>query len=700
LLMTLLFQAAWPQNHVPKTPPRTRVEQVKELIHGVEVSDPYRWLEDRESPETELWIKEQNEYTEAVIGSLPARGAIKERLTELMKVDWVGVPLVRNERYFFARRDRDQELPVICMREGLEGEDEVLIDPHPMSPDRTTSVGILDVLEDATVMVYSVRQGGQDEVVVKVFDVEKRRDLPDSLPKGRYFQCCLKPDKGGFYYSRHGAKGPRLCYHEMGTDPANDREIFGEGYGPDKGISVDLSDDGRYLLITIWHGSAAKKTEIYCQDVSRKGPIVPVVNDIDARFTGLIGGPHLFLHTNWQAAKGRIFRLDVNNPGREDWREIIPESDAVIEGFSLAGGKLFVNHLRNVRSRVSVFAPDGRHMRELRLPGTGSVGDIAGRWTSNEAFYSFSSFHIPSTTYRYDVARGRQDVWWHVEVPVDTDAYEVKQAWYKSRDGTKVPMFLVHAKGIKLDGANPTLLTGYGGFNASLSPWFSAVAAFWVESGGVFAVANLRGGGEFGEAWHRAGVREKKQSVFDDFIAAGQWLISNGYTGPSKLAISGGSNGGLLVGAALTQRPDLFEAVVCRHPLLDMIRYHKFLVARFWAPEYGSSEDPDQFKYLYAYSPYHRVREGTKYPAVLFITGDADTRVDPLHARKMAARLQSASGSGKPVLLRYDTSAGHSAARPLSKQIEDATDELTFLFWQLGMSPELRPSDASSARAK
>jgi len=334
---------------------------------------------------------------------------------------------------------------------------------------------------------------------------------------------------------------------------------------------------------------------------------------------------------------------------------------------------------------VGVFGPEGKHLRDIAFPTLGSVGGVNGRWDSQEAFFSFTSFHIPTTIYRYDVAKGNQEVWARLEVPINSERFEVKQVWYESKDKTKVPMFIVHAKGLKLDGSHPTLLTGYGGFNLSRTPGFSSLAALWVERGGVYAVANLRGGGEFGEEWHKAGMLEKKQNVFDDFLAAAEWLIKNGYTHPSKLAISGGSNGGLLVGAALTQRPDLFQAVVCAYPLLDMIRYHKFLVARFWVPEYGSSENPDQFKYIYAYSPYHHVKPGTKYPAVLFITGDSDTRVDPLHARKMAALLQSATGSDKPMLLHYDTKAGHSGGLPVSKQIDDLTDELSFLFWQLGV---------------
>ena len=570
------------------------------------------------------------------------------------------------------------------MRKGRQGLDEVLIDPHPWSPDHTTSATLLDVSEDGTLLAYGVRQGGEDEITVRLFDVEARRDLPDALPKGRYFGLSLTPDKSGFYYTRHTPEGPRVYFHRLGEDPARDREIFGRGYGVEKIITAALSEDGRYLLFTVSHGAGARRTELYLQDVARGGPILPVVTDIEARFSGEIAGDTLYLLTNWNAPRGRLLAVDVRNvAARDRWREIVPHSSAVITGFALVGGRIAVNHLENVQARVRMFDPEGKLLGEIPLPAIGSVSSVRGRWTSPEVFYAFSSFHIPTTIYRYDVNTGTSEVWAALKVPIRSEHFDVKQVWYQSRDGTRIPMFIAHRRDLKLDGARPTLLTGYGGFNVSLLPGFSARAVLWMELGGVYALPNLRGGGEFGEEWHRAGMLEKKQNVFDDFIAAAEWLIANGYTNPSRLAISGGSNGGLLVGAALTQRPELFAAVVCSYPLLDMIRYHRFLVARFWIPEYGSSDDPEQFKYLLAYSPYHRVKPGTRYPAVLFITGDADTRVDPLHARKMAARLQAATASDRPILLRYDTKAGHSGGLPLSKQIEDLTDELSFLLWQL-----------------
>ncbi len=671
-----------------ESPPNTRREPIKEKFHDVEIIDPYQWLEDQQSPETRTWIDEQNRHTGKILDSLPGRPSLERRLTELMKIDTVETPLERNGRYFFARRAASQEQFIIYVREGSQGTDRVLVDPHPLSPDQTTSVQLLDVSKNGRLLAYGIRTGGEDEFRVRLLDVDTRDHLADQLPKARYFGVSLKPDESGFYYTRHGKEGSRVFYHALGTQPSRDIRVFGEGFGPGKGILSALSEDGRYLLIHVWHGSSGDQTEIYIKDLLRQGPVLPIVNDIPARFYGEIAGDSLFIHTNWKAPRNRILVADLTKPDREHWREIIPEQDSVLELISLAGGKLFANYLENVRSKISIFDANGRYLRDIELPGLGTATGISGRWESPEAFFTFTSFHIPTTIYRYEINRARRRVWSQLQVPLNPDRFELKQVWYHSKDKTRVPMFLLHTKGIQLDGSNPTLLTGYGGFNLSRTPAFRASAVLWAERGGVFALPNLRGGGEFGEEWHRAGMRAKKQNVFDDFLAAAEWLIEKGYTQPVKLAISGRSNGGLLVGAALTQRPDLFQAVSCGYPLLDMLRYHKFLVARFWVPEYGSAEDPEQFKYLHAYSPYHQVKPGTKYPAVLLITGDADTRVAPLHARKMAALLQSATGSDRPVLLRYDTKLGHSSGQPLSKQIQDLTDELGFLLGQLKVNPE------------
>jgi prolyl oligopeptidase len=450
-------------------------------------------------------------------------------------------------------------------------------------------------------------------------------------------------------------------------------------------VGADLSRDGKYLGLNVTHGWG-KKTELYFKNLKDNGPIVPLVNDIDADFSSEFAGDRMYLETNWNAPNRRILMVDLTNPARDHWREVVPEGASVIQNFSVAGGRLAVNYLENVNSRVKILDANGQHIRDISFPSLGTVTTLAGRWDRNEAFYAFTSFAQPATIYRYDVTTGQQEIWARVKVPIDPSQYEVKQVWYQSRDKTRVPMFLVYKKGLKTDGNRPTLLSGYGGFLINQTPSFRTDAVIFAEHGGVFALPNLRGGGEFGEKWHRAGMLENKQNVFDDFTAAAEWLIENGYTKPAKLAIAGGSNGGLLVGAAMTQRPDLFQAVACEYPLLDMIRYQDFLLGKAWVPEYGSAEDAKQFEVLYKYSPYQHVDKGAKYPAVLFVTGDSDTRVAPLHARKMAALMQASTSSERPILLRYDTKAGHSAGLPVSKQVEESADVLSFLLSELGAS--------------
>jgi len=667
-------------------PPVTRTDNVKEVLHGVEIVDPYRWLEDKNSPETRAWIDAQNQLTDSQLEAQPGRDATRKRLEQLLKVDQVTVPFERGGRTFYTKRRADQDLPVIVMRRGTEGAEEVLVDPHPLSPDHTVSVSLLDVSDDGTLLAYGTRKGGEDEVTVTLLDLETRKELADRLPRARYFGVSLESGRKGFYYSRFGAEGSRVFHHAMGADPAADPLLFGEGYGPGKIIASTLSEDGRRLLIAVYYGSATDRSEVYVKDVAAGGPVVPIVNDVEAYFEPDIAGDHVYLQTNWKASNNRILDVDLAHPSRDRWREVVPEGDAAIESFSLAGGKIFVNTLRNVASSVRVYSTAGKLERTIEFPAPGSVSGLRGRWGGGDAFFSYSSFAVPTTVYRYGIADGARKVWWKPEVPIEADGIEVKQVWYRSKDGTKIPMFVMTRKGLKLDGTAPTYLTGYGGFTISETPSYRPQAVLWVERGGVYALPNLRGGGEFGEAWHRAGMLEKKQNVFDDFLAAADWLVENRYTRPERLSISGGSNGGLLVGAALTQHPEKLGAVVCSVPLLDMLRYHQFLVARFWVPEYGSSEDPAQFQVLRAYSPYHHVTKGVSYPAVLLVSGDSDTRVDPLHARKMTALLQASTGSDRPILLHYDTKLGHAGGKPVSKQIDDLTVELTFLFWQLGVN--------------
>ncbi|MFH1219734.1 MAG: prolyl oligopeptidase family serine peptidase [Candidatus Eisenbacteria bacterium] len=685
--ISLLLVLGLVQSLLSQEVPHTRSSDVVEVLHGVSVHDPYRWLEDQESPETRAWIDAQNACTESVLGALPGRNTIRQEITALKRIDAVTTPTGRAGKYFFTKRLADQDQYCIYMKEGYSGEDRLLIDPHPLSPDHTVNIEIDDVTADGRLLAYGIRQGGEDETVVRLFDVATGQNLADRLPRADYFSVCLQGDGSGMYYARYDSTGTRVFHHVMGTDVADDVEIFGKGFGPEKAIEISLSEDDRYLVFHVYLGSAASN-DIYVADLAQGGEIAPVVKDIDASFEGHVGGGNLFIKTDWQAPKGRVLAVDLADTRPEAWREVIPEGDDIIEDITLAGGKIFASYIHNAIPSIRIFEADGEPRGSIDLPAIGYVSSVYGRWGAKEAFYSFSSYHIPTRTYLYDIDDGTISVWAVVNAPIPSERFEVEQAWYQSKDGMRVPMFIGHAKSLKLDGSNPVILTGYGGFRSSATPYYSAYDAWWLMHGGVVAEPNLRGGAEFGEEWHRAGMLEKKQNTFDDFIAAAEYLVKEGYTSPAKLAISGGSNGGLLVGAAMTQRPDLFRAVVCSYPLLDMIRYHKFMLAPFWVPEYGSSEDSEQFKYIYAYSPYHHVKEGVAYPATLLISGDADTRVAPLHARKMTARLQAATASApseRPVLLRYDTKGGHSGGTPVTKQIDDMTDELAFLVWQLGL---------------
>lgn len=666
-------------------PPATRQDNVKELIHGVEIVDPYRWLEDQESSETRQWIDAQNRYTHRLLDSLPSRERLENRLRSLVQINRLRAPIERNGRYFMFRKRATDDLWTLNIRKGLHGEEQVLMDPHTLSSDHTTDISLEDISRDGTLMVYGVRRGGEDETELRVMDVDSRRDFPDMLPRGLYYGVSLKPDNSGFYYTyvKRGS-GTQVYYHALGNTSAVDEEVFGKGFGGDAWVAATVSENGRHLTLQVQYGWA--RADVYVKNIEKRGPITPIVQGVDATFSPWFAGDLLILQTTWNAPNGRIVALDPEKPGVANWREIVPSGPDAISEFALVGGKLVVHYVHNVSSVLKVYTVEGRALGEISLPGLGTASGLSGRWDNNELFFDFTSFTIPRTTYRYNMNGGILEVWSRDEVPFVSDKYEVHQVWYTSKDGTKVPMFIVYTRGVKLHGRQPTLLYGYGGFNVSLTPSFSSMLAAWLEEGGVYALANIRGGGEFGEAWHRAGMLDKKQNVFDDFIAAAEWLISNGYTDPSRLAIRGGSNGGLLVGAALTQRPDLYQAVLCEFPDLDMVGYYRFKNINVPALlEYGNASDPEQFKYLFAYSPYQQVKHGTRYPAVLLMTGDADTRVPPLQARKMTARLQSASASGRPVLLLYDTKAGHSGGRPQKKLIEDAALELAFLCWQLGV---------------
>ncbi len=667
-------------------PPPTRSEVVVDTLHGVPVEDAYRWLEDKNSLETRTWVQSQMDFTLAQLGSVAGREDVVAALARYRRIDARSVPTLRGERLFFTTRKADQQQAVLAMRTSADGEDVVLVDPNPMSPEHTTSVNLVSVSRDGKLLMYALRQGGEDEIELHLIDVDKRRELPCGMPKGRYFGVSFAADKQGFWYSRWAAEGSRIRYHRLGDDSARDALVFGEGLGPTEIPGAAVSDNGRWLMIGVSVGSSGDNRRLYLKNLEENGPIVTVADTLKCALQMDMAGDRLVIETNWGAPNHRVFAADPRQPQPAFWKQIVPESpDAVIEDMSLAGGKLYVTVLQDVVSHLRVYSLEGAPGAEVPLPGIGSTTGMAGEWDGKDGYFQFSSFNRPPTIYRYDLGTGSATSWWKSAAPFPTEAFEVRQFSIKSTNGVRVPFFVVQRPGVKLDGRNKVLMGGYGGFNVSVTPQFSPFIAAWLDLGGIYVSCNLRGGSEFGESWHQDGMLANKQHTFDDFIGITQWLLARGYCQRSNLAINGGSNGGLLVGAAMTQRPDLYGAVLCQVPLLDMLRYQKFLVARFWVPEYGSADDPDQFAWLRAYSPYQNVRPGVKYPAVMFVSGDADTRVDPLHARKMAALMQNLHGEN-PVLLHYDVSSGHSGGKSVDKGISDNADLLQFLRWRLGMA--------------
>jgi prolyl oligopeptidase len=687
LLAALAALPAAAQKLPAGCPPEAQTDNVIDVLHGVRVPDPYRWLEDQNSPETRAWINAEDRCTAGVLDSLPDRKVISDRLAALMHTESVDVPLMRGGRLFFMKRAPDEDLSLLYTRDGVHGREEILVDPRPLSSDHSTSVSLLGASDDGRYVFYGVRLGGQDQVALHVMDVRTRRDLPDRLPRIHYFGVGLTRDARELYYGTTSSSGPRVMLHRMGTPASQDRAIFGEAYDRRIIVSPRLFDHGRWLAVTVSHG-AAGNNDVFVQDLASEEPLRAMVKDLPAIFQPEIAGRTLYMMTDWKAPNHRVVAVDLTgNVAPAHWRDVVAAGNSPIEGFSLAGGKLLVRYLQDASYHLKIFDPNGKPAGEIRLPAMGTVGGLRSRWDSNDVMFTFQSFAIPPAVYHYNMASGRLTVWARPQVPVDSGAFETRQVWYQSKDGTRVPMFLFYKKGLEANGANPTLLTGYGGFDLSTTPSFHQEAIVWAEHGGVWAAANMRGGGEFGEAWHHAGMLGNKQNVFDDFFAAAEWLIHNGYTSPGKLGIQGASNGGLLMGASLTQRPNLFRAVVCMYPLLDMLRYQKFMGGPWWVSEYGAADDAAQFNYLLKYSPYQNIHPGTKYPAVLFVTGDGDTRVAPLHARKMTARLQAQAGNGpdKPILILYDTKSGHSGGRPVGQQIAEQVNILSFLFWQVGV---------------
>ncbi|MGD1023997.1 MAG: prolyl oligopeptidase family serine peptidase [Candidatus Sulfotelmatobacter sp.] len=703
LLVGAVFAGDDVKSTASATVPKAEKRPLEETLHGVKIVDNYRWLEDADSPETQKWVAAEMAYTNSVLDPLPGRNAIHKRLTELLSIGSISAPQIGGKYYFYTRREGMQNQPIVYVREGgaegkNDGQDRVLVDVNQLAADGTIALDWYQPSENGKYLVYGTSPSGSEMSTLHIIETKTGKALPDVIERTRAASIAWLLDNSGFYYTRYPKKGDvpegqemynrHVFYHELGTDPETDTKIFGEGRDPEDWPGVSLDNDGRLLLISVQQGWT--KTELFLMDLKKGTPPERITTGKNFLYGGSIYNGRLYIVTNEDAPRYRVFAAEAGNYERDDWKEIIPQSDAVLQGASVWGGKLFAQYEQNASSQLKIFDLGGDHLSDLMLPSIGTVFQSDGKWDRDEIFYGFMSFTVPPTVYRYDLKTKATTLWAKVDAPaIDPAAYEVNQEWYHSKDGTRVPMFVVNKKGLKKDGHNPTLLTAYGGFNVSLTPSFSRTAYLWMEHGGVYAVANLRGGAEFGEDWHRAGMLDKKQNVFDDMIAAAEHLIAEKYTDTDHLAIQGGSNGGLLMGAMITQRPDLFRAVVCQVPLLDMLRYQNFQIAKLWIPEYGSADNPEQFKWLYAYSPYHHVKAGTEYPAILFMTADTDTRVDPMHAKKMAAEMQDEAKNGasktRPILLRIETKAGHGAGKPVTKQIEEFTDVYSFLFWQLGV---------------
>ena len=665
--------------------PVAAVHPVTDDYFGAKIVDNYRWLEDAKSPETRAWIDQENEYTQKYLGQVKMLPEIRQGLTALERVDEYSVPTLRGGKYFFEKRLASENQSSIYTRQGWTGEDERLVDANKLSADQNTSVRIWDISENGNMLVYGVQQGGADETAIHFLRVNDRTELPDTLPSARYFGANLSPDGKGVYYSRFTHDGTTVWFHKFGTPASDDAKIFGGEYRGEKLgelalVSAYVSDNQRYLMIDISHGVPATREDILVKDLRKPdSPIVPLVYGVEAHTSATNIGDRFFLMTDYEAPNGRIVEAA---PGSQPsaWKAVIPEGKDVINSDSIVGGKLFVSRLHDVKTETTIYSLDGKQIGTLTYPGIGSGSVVYGRPTENEGFYNFESFITPPSIYRYDTRTGRSETFFTPKVPFDSGQYEVNQVFYTSKDGTRVPMFIAGKRGLARDGKTRLLMTGYGGFDVPMLSEWNPEYAWWMERGGSFAVPNLRGGNEYGEPWHKAAMFQNKQNVFDDFFAAAEYLIQNHYTSPDRFAIRGRSNGGLLMGAAMTQRPDLFGAIWCGYPLLDMLRYQKFEFGRLWTTEYGNAENQKDFAYIVKYSPYQSVKAGTKYPAIMFFTGDSDTRVDPMNARKMTALMQASAGNDRPILLHYSLKGGHSAGVSLTQLVDDQADELGFLW--------------------
>lgn len=675
-------------------PPESKREDTVDKMHGTDVPDPYRWLEKGDEQAVKDWVIAQNEYVRHVLNAPALRTRLGEELRKYNDITSSTSPSIHGDRYFFSRREGLKNHSIVYVREGrFDAPPRMLIDPNTFSDKGTVALDWMFPSADGSVVAYGKSASGSEKSTLYLKDVKSGKDLPETIPNTRFCNVAWEKDGKGFYYTRYPAPGSvptgdenyfeRAFYHKLGTQWEGDPCVSDKSRPKEETTGVHASQDHRFLFMTrslVW-----TKNDVFMKDMRAGTPFKPVCEGLDALTDADGWGDTLYLRTSYNAPRFRIVRTAAASPSHENWKEVVPQKKGVIHGFDLIDGKLVVTVLENAYSRIMIYSADGQQLDEIKLPTLGSAAGVNGKYDDSNVFFQFESFAFPPTVFRYDMKDKKLNILDKMNLDKDVSAFETKQETYTSKDGTKVPIFVVHKKGLKLDGSNPTLLYGYGGFNISMTPSFRAGRYVWLDRGGVFAIACLRGGGEFGQEWHHAGRLGKKQNVFDDCIAAAEWLISSKYTDRDHLAVMGGSNGGLLTGAMIVQRPDLFRAVICAVPLLDMIRYPNYQIARLWMQEYGDPGKPEEFTWLIKYSPYHNVKKGAKYPAIMFETADSDGRVDPMHARKMTALLQASNGGDRPIMLRTDFDAGHGAGKPLAKVIEQQADEWVFLMTQTGM---------------
>lgn len=671
--------------------PPAKKDTVIDDYHGTKVEDPYRWLEEPDSEDTVKWVDQENELSSSFINGNPDREKIKERLTELWNYPKYSVPSKKGDRYFFYKNDGLQNQYVLYMQETLESEPVLILNPNEFSEDGTIALTRVNYSKDGTLMAYGLSEGGSDWHEIKIREIDTGKEYDEVIKWSRGGGVSWKHDNSGFYYSRYPEPGTvaeedetkysKVYWHKLGTPQSEDILIYERPDDKDLSFYPSITDDGEYLILYVYRGTD-ENNGIYYRPVESDGDFIKLMEAGEASYDFIDNiGTIFYFNADLNAPKGKIIALDINKPERENWIEILPEQEDPMAYVVMINNQFMVDYLHNAYDQIKLYNLYGKYLRDIELPGIGTIGSISGEREDHEMFYTYTSYLYPSCIFHYDFRTGETTLFHGSEVNFDPSGYETKQVFYTSKDGTVIPMFITHKKGIEMNGDNPTILYGYGGFSYSLTPYFSISNLVWMEQGGVYAVANIRGGAEYGEEWHEAGMLDKKQNVFDDFIAAGEWLIQNKYTSKEKLAINGASNGGLLVAACMVQRPDLFGAVICEVPLTDMLRYHKFTVGHFWIPEYGNAEEsPEEFKTLYAYSPLHNVKEGVVYPPALIMTADHDDRVVASHAKKFVATLQEKDGGNNPILLRVETKAGHGGGKPTTKVIDEQSDIYSFLF--------------------